>query len=82
MCGNMGVIIIPFVLTAALCWYMRKHVTWNDNNVPRGIILLLLVLALVPILNIFAIIVFFILIVFSEGKIGFKKTKLNNFFKG
>ena len=79
----MGLIIIPFVLTMLLCWYIRKHVTWHDNNVPRGIILLLLVLALVPILNIASVVVFFIIIGHCEaGSIKFKETKLNNFLKG
>ena len=79
----MAAFLIPLVLVLAMCWYLRSNILLNGKPFPRGYLLLILALGIIPIFNIVVLIaIVFVLINWSiNNKIEMKDTKINRFLK-
>jgi hypothetical protein len=82
----MEVLLIPFLIIALLCWFSRKYLLFKGKRIPRGIIILFLLLGLIPIVNIFALIgALFLTLYYSMGEnacIELRETKFTKYLKG
>jgi len=84
---NLGLILIPFTICLIAAWFSRRHLLWKDKPIPKGFILLLLVLGLVPVVNIVAGAVYILVLMFNSFDCGvsdtprvkMKDTKLNRY---
>ena len=85
----MKLILIPFFTMLLTAWFSRKNLLWNDKPIPKGVIIIFIILSLIPIVNIIAVLIAWALLLFNSFdtddpkyiRVKFKDTKLTRFLK-
>ena len=69
---------------AVMAWFCRSYTLYQGKNIPRGIIIVFLVLSLFPVINVISIIVALVILIVNacDKEIKFKDKKFTKFLKG